>query len=115
MARRGSSTAIWTISFRFFSPPEKPSFTPRFANDGSILTSFIFSCARPRKSIASSGSSPRALRSELRAVRRKYMFATPGISTGYWKARKTPFAARFSGVSASRSSPSSVTRPAVTR
>ena len=27
MASRGSSTAIWKISLRFFSPPEKPSFT----------------------------------------------------------------------------------------
>ena len=30
---------------------------------------------------------------------------TPGISTGYWKARKTPCAARSSGARASRSRP----------
>ena len=29
IARAGSRTAIWKISFRFFSPPEKPSFTAR--------------------------------------------------------------------------------------
>jgi hypothetical protein len=29
MASVGSSTAIWRISLRFFSPPEKPSFTER--------------------------------------------------------------------------------------
>ena len=33
------------------------------------------------------------------------MFATPGISTGYWNARKMPSRARSSGASASRSLP----------
>ena len=31
MASFGSSTAIWKISFRFFSPPENPSLTGRFS------------------------------------------------------------------------------------
>jgi hypothetical protein len=31
--RRGSSTAIWNISLRFFSPPEKPSLTDRLSID----------------------------------------------------------------------------------
>ena len=31
IASRGSSTAIWKISLRFFSPPEKPSFTERLS------------------------------------------------------------------------------------
>ena len=30
----GSSTAIWNISLRFFSPPENPSFTGRFNSAG---------------------------------------------------------------------------------
>src|ERR1700759_4615648 len=30
MARRGSMIPICTISLRFFSPPEKPTFTARF-------------------------------------------------------------------------------------
>src|SRR6478672_6248786 len=51
---------------------------------------------------------------ELNAERRKYAFDTPGISTGYWKARKTPACARSSGGSASRSFPSKVAEPPVT-
>ena len=39
------------------------------------------------------------------------MFPTPGISTGYWKARNTPAAARSSGLSPSRSAPSRVADP----
>ena len=34
------------------------------------------------------------------------MLLTPGISTGYWKARKTPSRARSSGSRSSRSLPS---------
>src|SRR5262249_41923301 len=41
-ARRGSSTAICTISLRFFSPPEKPSFTGRFRKRSSISSMRIF-------------------------------------------------------------------------
>src|SRR6476661_9055327 len=51
---------------------------------------------------------------ELNAERRKYAFDTPGISTGYWNARKTPACARSSGGSASRSFPSKVAEPPVT-
>ena len=83
MASRGSSTAIWKISLRFFSPPENPSFTERPVKLSSIATNFIFSRAKARKSIASSSSSPRRLRIALSAVRRKYRLPTPGISTGY--------------------------------
>ena len=39
----GSSTAIWKISLRFFSPPEKPSFTGRFSSDASMSSSLAFS------------------------------------------------------------------------
>src|SRR6266581_4425384 len=69
MASLGSSTAIWKISLRFFSPPEKPSLTERPVKLWSMATSFIFSLASARKSIASSSSSPRRLRSALSAVR----------------------------------------------
>ncbi len=51
---------------------------------------------------------------ELYAERMKYAFDTPGISTGYWNARKTPACARSSGGSASRSLPSKVAEPPVT-
>src|SRR5664280_3710592 len=37
----GSRTAIWSISRRFFSPPENPSFTYLEAMDSSILRSSI--------------------------------------------------------------------------
>ncbi len=40
------------------------------------------------------------------AIRRKYVLATPGISMGYWKERKTPSRARSSGKSVKRSRPS---------
>ena len=71
MASRGSSTAIWKTSLRFFSPPLNPSLTEREPKAGSSSTSFIFSLAKARKSMASSSSSPRALRMALSAVRRK--------------------------------------------
>ena len=105
IARRGSRIAIWSISLRFFSPPEKPSFTLRCISFSSISTSFIFSRASARNSIASSSGWPRCLRIAFSAAFRKYMFATPGISTGYWNARNMPSRARSSGASAVRSRP----------
>ena len=80
---RGSNTAICTISFRFFSPPEKPSLTGRFRKRSSISSRRIFSFSRGRKSMASSSSSPRYLRMAFTAARRKYALLIPGISTGY--------------------------------
>src|SRR5207237_680760 len=59
IANFGSSTAICRISFRFFSPPEKPSFTDRFISFSSISSSFSFSRNMRRKSIAYRWSSPR--------------------------------------------------------
>ena len=41
------------------------------------------------------------------------MVATPGISSGYWKARNSPAAARASGPMSNRFLPSSSTSPAV--
>ena len=38
----GSSIIIWRISLRFFSPPEKPSFTARAVNLRSISSRSIF-------------------------------------------------------------------------
>ena len=58
--------------------------------------------------------SSRALRCAFSAVRRNVMVATPGISTGYWNARKTPLAARSSGDISSRSSPLNRISPPVT-
>ena len=36
IANRGFSNSSWTISCRFFSPPEKPSLRLRLAKSGSI-------------------------------------------------------------------------------
>ena len=85
----GSSIAICRISLRFFSPPEKPTLTGRLSISASIFRSFAFSRISLRNSVDDISSWPRALRCEFTAVRRKVMLPTPGISTGYWKARNT--------------------------
>ena len=105
-ASRGSRTAIWRISFRFFSPPENPSFSGRLMKLGSMSTSFIFSFSSVRNSIASSGSSPRCSRIAFTAALRNSALATPGISTGYWNARNRPARARSSAGISSRFRPS---------
>ncbi len=113
MANLGSRTAIWKISLRFFSPPEKPSLSERFKSESFIFTSLAFSRTMRRNCAASSGASPRYLRISLTAVFKKLMVVTPGISTGYWKARKMPSAARSSGARSSKSLPSKSTLPLV--
>ena len=71
IASVGSSTAIWKISLRFFSPPENPSLTGRFSSAWSMSSSFILSRTSARNSIASSSGSPRCLRTALSAAFRK--------------------------------------------
>ena len=61
----GCSTASWSTSLRFFSPPEKPSLTERFRKAGSISTDFAFSLTNLRKAPASISGSPRCLRMAL--------------------------------------------------
>ena len=61
MASLGSSTAIWKISLRFFSPPEKPSFTERLSKSSFNSSSFILSFTSARNSIASSSGWPLVL------------------------------------------------------
>ena len=48
------------------------------------------------------------------ACRRNWITGTPGISSGYWKARKMPALPRVSVGQAVMSSPLKQTRPAVT-
>ena len=60
IASLGSRIAIWRISLRFFSPPEKPSFTLRSRKLGSISSIFIFSRTKSSNSSGSSSSRPRA-------------------------------------------------------
>ena len=83
MANLGSNIAIWKISLRFFSPPEKPSFTERFASLESNSTIFDLSRTICMKSFAEIGSCPKYSRFSFNAVRKKLTFETPGISTGY--------------------------------
>jgi hypothetical protein len=111
MASWGCSSAIWRISWRFFSPPEKPSLRLRSANFGSICSSFICS----RRSLANCRTGTSWPLTELTAVRRKLVTDTPGTSTGYCIARKMPSLARSSGVRLSTSSPLKVALPLVIR
>ena len=67
----GWSTSIWKISLRFFSPPEKPSFTGRFIRSLSMCSVLSRSLTSSRKSIASSSGSPRYFRCALSAAFRK--------------------------------------------
>ena len=106
----GSSSSSWRISWRFFSPPEKPSFSDRSANFGSMARSPIAPFISLTK-FRSFGASPRTA---VTAVRRKFDTDTPGTSTGYCMARNRPARARASTDIASTSSPSSVTVPEVT-
>ena len=93
----GSRSAIWRISMRFFSPPEKPALSARLSMSWLILSLPADALTRFMKSGVESSSSPRCLRWAFKAALRKVKVATPGISTGYWNARKRPLAARRSG------------------
>jgi hypothetical protein len=76
---RGLSIAICNISLRFFSPPEKPSFTLRFIISSLRPSVFIFARASFRNSMAVELSLRRArLRTAFIAVRRKFALPTPG-------------------------------------
>src|SRR5215211_5165079 len=109
MAMRGLSRRICRISWRFFSPPEKPSLTLRSANAWSISSADI-SLLTSLTQVRSFGASPVTA---VAAVRRKFDTETPGTSTGYCIARNRPARARSSTLMASTSSPSSVTLPEV--
>ena len=47
-ASAASSSAVCRISFRFFSPPEKPVFTSRDRKSGDMPTALIFSATTPK-------------------------------------------------------------------
>ena len=105
----GFSSCIWRISWRFFSPPEKPSLTLRSAKTGSILRSSMAPLTSLTQ-VRSEGASPSIA---VLAVRRKFETVTPGTSTGYCMARKRPARARSSTLISSTSSPSRRTSPPV--
>src|SRR5918993_1571254 len=92
IAIRGRSSSIWRISWRFFSPPEKPSLTLRSANAGSMRR-FPMAPFMSLTQVRSFGDSPSMA---VLAVRRKFDTDTPGTSTGYCIARKSPARARSS-------------------
>jgi hypothetical protein len=105
----GLSRPIWRISWRFFSPPEKPSLTLRSAKAASISSASI-SVRTSLTQVRSLGAWPVTA---VAAVRRKFDTETPGTSTGYCMARNSPARARSSTVIARTSSPSRVTVPPV--
>ena len=109
IATLGLSNSICKISWRFFSPPEKPSLTLRSAKAESMLNFAIASFTSPTQ-VRTFGASPRIA---VAAVRKKLETDTPGTSTGYCIARKRPAFARSSTLISKTSWPSSVTVPLV--
>ena len=105
----GLRSSICRISWRFFSPPENPSLTLRSEKAGSIASLFMASFTSPTQ-VRTFGASPR---SAVAAVRKKFATDTPGTSTGYCIARKSPAFARSSTLISRTSTPSRVTLPPV--
>src|SRR6266850_1545366 len=104
-ANLGPNMCICSISSRFFSPPENPSFTDRVMKESSTSRSFSFSASILRNCgiwmsvffrSPAAAVVPRSARRALIAVRRKLATETPGIAAGYWNARKSPARARSS-------------------
>src|SRR3954453_5816340 len=110
-ATSGWSIAICRISARFFSPPENPSLRWREVNERSTSSSSMACWSLVRNSLTLIGSS---LRPVLIAIRRKLAIETPGMATGYWKARNRPRWARSSGSAPVMSSPLKAIEPSVT-
>src|SRR4051812_2683387 len=113
-AMRGSSSASWSISMRFFSPPEKPSFRYRLENSRGTWVSSMAASTVLRNSLSETAASPRASRWAFITMRRYLATVTPGMATGYWKAMKRPERARSSGSASVMSSPSNRIWPSVT-
>src|SRR3954453_13912344 len=113
-AMRGSSSASWSISMRFFSPPEKPSLRYRLENSRGTWVSSMAASTVLRNSLRETASSPRASRWAFITMRRYLATVTPGMATGYWKAMKRPERARSSGSASVMSSPPNRIWPSVT-
>ena len=96
---------------RFFSPPLKPWFRCRLANDVSMPSRSIHSVMSTRTSSTDTSSVP--LRAAM-AWRRNCVTDTPSIDSGYWNARNSPALARTSVAQCVTSSPFSRMEPAVT-
>ena len=89
----GSSRDICKISFLFFSPPEKPTFNGRDNISLSIFNFCDFSFTKFKNSTALISFSPLDFFTAFIEVLKKLFVKTPGISIGYWKAKKIPFCA----------------------
>ena len=111
IASFGLRIDIWRISFFFFSPPEKPTFSCLLNFSSSNFNSFDFSLTTLRNSIASNSFSPLAFLIAFKDVLRKIFVFTPGISSGYWNAKNIPLWALSSVSKDNKSSPSNVTVP----
>ena len=106
----GFRSSSCKISWRFFSPPEKPSLMFRSVKSGSIRRLLIAVFSSPTHSL-SFGASPLIA---VLAVLRKLETETPGTSTGYCIAKNRPARARSSTLISSTFSPSSRISPSVT-
>ena len=92
----GANIDICRISFFFFSPPENPTFNCLLSFSSSNFNSLAFSLTSFKNSIASNSFSPLAFLIAFKDVFKKIFVLTPGISNGYWNARKIPLCARSS-------------------
>jgi len=79
----GSNNFICSISFFFFSPPEKPTLSWRDKNFSLIPSSVAFSFISFKKVRVSNSFSPFAFLIAFNEVFKKIFVLTPGISRGY--------------------------------
>ena len=99
----GCSTASCSVSLRFFSPPDRSTFSERCSSAaGKPMRSASAASSASRPSV----ERPRATSASVEHVGRA---TTPGTSLGYCITRCSPACARCHAGSASRSTPSSVT------
>ena len=86
----GCMMPIWTISARFFSPPEKPTLTGRLSISASMPSSAACSRASLMNSAPDSSASPRARRCELRLSRRNWSYRHAGDFDRILEAEEQP-------------------------
>ena len=79
----GSNSFICRISFFFFSPPEKPTFSCLDKKFSSIFNSEAFSLISFKRVSVSNSFSPFDFLIEFSEVFKKLLVFTPGISKGY--------------------------------
>src|ERR687897_1044653 len=103
-AMAGRSTPSWSVSFFFFSPPDRSTLSGRSTSRGSS--------ASRSTSARISASTATTSRPAARAADSSRAWSdTPGTSVGYCSARKSPACARCHGSSPRRSTPSRVALP----